>query len=156
MTAALVFFRPSQPFLPFYGSELTMCRAHVFVVLLALGSAAPLNAQAPLDTVLDRLRSGQTIRVRTQDLGRVEGRLLRLQDDALRVEGAGSPDISVATIDSLWVRRHATATGAIVGGLALGLIGYIVLNCSGQDDCPSGQGAVGAAVGFGGGALGGP
>src|SRR6266496_4653897 len=99
-----------------------MCRPHVCVALLALGSPPALSAQDSLEAVLHGLRPGQMIRVKTVPQGRMEGRLLMLQDNTLRLQRWGSPDVPVANIDSLWVRGHALATGAIVGGVAGGLV----------------------------------
>lgn len=112
------------------------------VVLLVLGSAAPLNAQTALDTVLNRLRPGQTIRVSTRDQGRAEYRF-------------GSRDMAVTSIDSLWVRGRATGTGAIVGGLTLGAIAFAIVSggCSPGADCSGVEGPAAAAVGLAGGAL---
>lgn len=121
---------------------------------LVLGSAAPLNAQA-LDHVLNRVPSGRTIQVRTRDQGRVEATLLRLEDNSLRLERAGLPDIPVASIDSVWVRGHATATGAIVGGAALAAVFALIMStaCEPGADCSGVEVPAAAAVGFAGGAL---
>jgi len=112
------------------------------VALLVLGSAAPLNAQIALDTVLNRLRPGQTIRVSIRDQGRVEARF-------------GSRDIAATSIDSLWVRGRSTATGAIVGGLTLAAISFAIVSgtCSPGADCSGVEVPAAAAVGLGGGAL---
>lgn len=132
-----------------------MCSPHVCVALLVLGSPAALRAQAPLDAAVHRLRPGQMIRVRTLDQGRAEGRLLTLQDNVLRLQRDGSPDVPVANIESLWVRGRATATGAIVGGLALGLtFGYVATGvCNDEGDCGGVEVPAATAVGLAGGAL---
>jgi len=132
-----------------------MHRAHVFVALLLLGSAAPLNAQSPLDTVLSRLRSGQTIRVSTRAHGRAEARFLGLHDNALSLAGTGSPDVLVAGIDSVWVRGHMTGTVALVGALTLGTVFAVVVSgeCRPGGDCSSIEVPVSAAVGVASGAL---
>lgn len=119
-----------------------MHRRPMLVVLLALGSAAPLNAQTALDTVLNRLRPGQTIRVSTRDQGRVEYRF-------------GSRDIAVTSIDSLWVRGRSTATGAIVGGLTLAAVSFAIVSgaCDPGADCSGVEVPAAMAVGLVGGAL---
>ena len=112
------------------------------LILLVLGSAAPLSAQTPLDTVLNRLRPGQTIRVSTRDQGRTEVRF-------------GSRDLAVTSIDSLWVRGRSTVTGAIVGGLALGAVAAAIVSgaCEPGADCSGVEVPAAAAVGLVGGAL---
>jgi hypothetical protein len=114
----------------------------LLVVLVVLGSTAPLNAQTLLDTVFSRIRPGQTIRVSTRDQGRVEYRF-------------GSRDFAVTSIDSLWVRGRSTATGAIVGGLTLGAVSWAIVSgaCSPGADCSGVEVPAAAAVGLVGGAL---
>lgn len=114
-----------------------MCRPYVCVALLALGSPVALYAQESLGSVVQGLRPGQMIRVKTVQAGRVEARLLTLDGNTLRVQRENSPDIPVANIDSLWVQGHATGTGAIVGGLAGGLVfGVLIAGaCAHGADC---------------------
>ncbi len=130
-------------------------RLNAAIVLMLLGTPPSLEAQTRLDTVISRLRPGQTIRVTSRDFlgGRAEGRLAGIQDGVLRLQPADSPDIPLAGIDSVWVRGRATVKGAIVGAVVLGVTGYLVVNCSGQNDCPGYQGPAGAAAGLAGGAL---
>jgi len=132
-----------------------MHRSHVFVALLVLGSAPLLNAQSPLDTVLSRLRSGQTIRVSTRDQGRVQARFLGRQDNAVRFAGTGSPDVLIASIDTVWVRGHATGTVALLGALTLGTVFAVLVSgdCASGSDCSSIEVPVAGAVGVASGAL---
>jgi hypothetical protein len=132
-----------------------MCNPHVWVALLALGSPPALGAQGSLEAVLQRLRPGQMVRVRTVQQGRMEGRLFVLQDNTLRLQRRGSPDVPVANIDSLWVQGHALATGAIVGGAAGGLVLGILASraCADTSDCSGVEVPASVGVGLAGGAL---
>ncbi len=67
------------------------------------------------------LRPGQTVRVWQADGQRFEGRLVAVDSSPLVLRFAGShPVVALTAIDSLWVRRHSTRHGAIVGGILVG------------------------------------
>src|SRR6266699_3604880 len=67
------------------------------------------------------LRPGQTVRVCLADGQRFEGRLVAVDSSPLVLRFAGShPVVALTAIDSLWVRRHSTRSGALVGGILVG------------------------------------
>jgi hypothetical protein len=86
-----------------------MGRATAVVLLLAV-SAGGVQAQ---ENPLRQLKPGQTVRVKTVDGPRF---VTRLGDGP-----PAEPPFDVARVDSLWVRGHATGTGALVGAAVAGL-----------------------------------
>ena|SRR6266480_1806661 len=67
------------------------------------------------------LRPGQTVRVWLADGQRFEGRLVAVDSSPLVLRFAGShPVVALTAIDSLWLRRHSTRNGALVGGILVG------------------------------------
>jgi hypothetical protein len=133
-----------------------MCGPRVWIALLALGSPPALGAQGSLEAVLHELRPGQMVRVRTVQQGRMEGHLLMLQDNTLRLQPGGSPDVPVANIDSLWVvQGHALLTGAIVGGAVGGLVLGVLASkaCADYPDCSGVEVPASVGLGLAGGAL---
>jgi hypothetical protein len=88
-----------------------------FVLLVPLmrvdGQATPLRDVS--------LRAGQTVRVRLRDGQRFEARLAGVDSSPLALRFARAPQVVPASsIDSLWVRRHGAARGALVGGIVVG------------------------------------
>jgi hypothetical protein len=96
--------------------------------------------QAPLELVvtvaaaqepppLPELRPGAPVRLEaTTVLGRLEGRFERYTPDSLIVHVLGGARMAVpaSTLTALWVRGHATKTGAIVGGaVGAAVVGFL-------------------------------
>ncbi|MDH4045610.1 MAG: hypothetical protein OEY20_03510 [Gemmatimonadota bacterium] len=124
-----------------------------------------LHAQSTAD--FGRLEPGQVVRVSTVGKSRFVTRLGGVpRDPTVELFAHAEVPVDVARVDSLWVRGHATWTGAIVGAAVLtplGFLGWGVL-CEAADDdgCASwglvaglamGTGAAGALLGAGVGAL---
>jgi hypothetical protein len=89
--------------------------------------------QAPSDSALGQVHPGDVIRVRTLDGRLVASRLVALeaapvparalQPAPLQFRFSGQPaPVPVASVDSLWVRGHASRLGSRVG-MAVGAIG---------------------------------
>lgn len=142
-------------------------RTHVLILSMAvLGATLPDGATAqmlgPQDSLvgaaLARLQPGKGIRLHTAGLGRLEGKFASLTDSTVTLGMApGEMKVALAGIDSLWQRGSATGSGALLGGLTGGILlgGLGVAVCS-DYDCSGGQVgafAVGALVGFAGGAV---
>ena len=67
------------------------------------------------------LRPGQTVRVWLADGQRFEGRLVGVDSSPLVLRFAGShPVVALTAIDSLWLRRHSSGRGALIGGILVG------------------------------------
>jgi hypothetical protein len=121
------------------------------------------NPVADLDSALGaalwRLKPGATIRLHERERGRIEGRFVGMSGTTFTMAVQSEPnDFPFATVDSLWVRRTAVKTGAIVGaipGAVAGTLFGILINglgCSddGGDPCPEAiplAGLAGAAAG---------
>ena len=67
------------------------------------------------------LRSGQTVRVRLANGQGLEAKVVGIDSTtgALRFAGAQAA-VSISSIDAMWVRRHATGRGALIGGAIVG------------------------------------
>jgi hypothetical protein len=115
----------------------------------------------------DRLRAGQTVRVRLADGQRFEAKLVGV-DSNLVLRFAQSPQtVPISSIDSLWLRRRGTGRGALIGGVVVGgaafALGALVCTALGEGDgCSNWDyvtgfglagGAVGALLGAGVGSL---
>lgn len=98
-----------------------MIRLLFLIAAVSLAPLADVVGQAEPATVLARLRTGQTLRVRLHDGQRLQARLASVASEPpiLRLAGRVLP-IPPSTVDSLWVQGHATRTGALVGGIVLG------------------------------------
>jgi len=98
----------------------------VSFILLSLVALAILPAALPgqdsLPPQLRGLKAGQRVRLRTVAGQLLEARVARPTTDpaGLRLAAADS-SITVAAIDSLWLRHTKAGTGAWIGGIALGL-----------------------------------
>ncbi len=105
------------------------------------------------------LRPGQTVRVWLANGQRFEGRLVAVDSSPLVLRFVESHAVVALTaIDSLWVRRHSTRSGAIVGGILVGgvIFAGVATLCTlgGDGNCDSWSSVAGAAlVGGGVGAL---
>ena len=113
-----------------------MIRVHC--VLIPIFACAPLRAQVPEASPPLTLRPNEVVRLRAHDGLRIEGRLLEVDGSSqrLRISSLASP-VSVSDIDSLWVRRRATGTGAIVGAAAGGMLLFVpnYLICGSEGPC---------------------
>ena len=68
-----------------------------------------------------RLRAGQTVRVRLADGQRFEARLVGVDSSPLVLRFAQSPQgVPISSIDSLWLQRHSSGRGALIGGILVG------------------------------------
>ena len=67
------------------------------------------------------LRPAQTVRVWLADGQRFEGRLVAVDSSPLVLRFAGPhPVVALTAIDSLWLRRHSSGRGALIGGILVG------------------------------------
>jgi hypothetical protein len=81
-----------------------------------------LAAQTTLDSVARHLRPGQRIRLHSQTGQRAEGRFTVYDRDQAAVQLAmRDTTIRFGMVDSLWVRKSGAKTGAIVGGVVVGV-----------------------------------
>lgn len=72
-----------------------------------------------------RLKQDSQIQLYTEGLGRIEGRFLISRDDTLFLLATQKEmRIPIDSIDELRVRGRATKTGAIAGGVVVGLVGF--------------------------------
>jgi hypothetical protein len=86
---------------------------------LSIPFAAVYGQRKPSQNVA--LRPGQTVRVLLADGQRFEGRLVAVDSSPLVLRFEGShPVVALTAIDSLWLRRHSTRSGALVGGILVG------------------------------------
>jgi hypothetical protein len=80
--------------------------------------ASPAQQQAQVRAQLDMLRLSSPLRVGAST-GRQEGRLLLRTADSLGITGkAGEIRVSRLAVDSLWIRRHHTLPGLLIGTAA--------------------------------------
>jgi hypothetical protein len=83
-------------------------------------SAPPGHLQAQLQMI----ELSSRLRLRT-DSARQEGRLILRTDDSVGIRGAaGEVHLPLTAVDSVWVRRHYTGTGFLIGAL-LGAGAYV-------------------------------
>jgi hypothetical protein len=122
--------------------------------------AAPLSAQSADSVLAPLVPKSKLVRFSVGD-AYITGRLIALTSGvATLATETGNQTATLASIDAIWVRGHATKTGAIVGGVAGAIlfgafVGYAV-NGLCEVDCDNSflEGAlVGGAIGLGGGAL---
>src|SRR6267378_5577867 len=95
-------------------------RSGVFLAwcVLSIPFAAVYGQKASQDIAL---RPGQTVRVWLSDGQRFEGRLVGVDSSPLVLRFAGShPVVALTAIDSLWLRRHSSGRGALIGGILVG------------------------------------
>jgi hypothetical protein len=114
--------------------------------------------QASVDSAsIVQLRPDRFVRIEAPELGRVSGRVQSLTGAALVLErDAGQRTVSLAAIDTIWVRARRTKTGAIVGGI-LGAVGGAFLGALADGlceyDCGGNSVLPGAVLGAGAGAI---
>lgn len=118
-------------------------RALLGLSLVAFGppglvSQGPPNAVkpewSPIQTELNRMKLSSRIRLLTTNAGRQEGRLFFRTVDSLGVRGVegGETRLALVAVDSMWVRRHRTGLGFLIGTL-VGGAGFLVIKSSGYD-----------------------
>jgi hypothetical protein len=117
-------------------------------------SAAGVHAQEPASQGLDSasillLKPDRFIRIQLPELGRMEGRVgFRTESEMVLQMDEQNRTVTLASVDTLWVRGRRTKTGAIIGGI-LGIGGGIFLgalaNALCEYDC-GGNYVVGGAV----------
>lgn len=133
-----------------------MVRMCLLIAAVSLAPLAELLGQAEPATALARLRTGQTLRIRLHDGQSLQARVASV-DSEPRIVRSAAPDLAIplSAIDSLWLKRHATKTGALVGAIVLGAgMGATVASyCSTGDECADGAWLAGAGIGAGAGAL---
>jgi len=95
--------------------------------VLLLFPPSSLTAQGTLDSIARRLEPGQVLRLAFSGQG-LEGRFSHytLDPPALRFAD-GESSVSLARIDSLWVRGNAAGRGAAIGALILGTPAAILM-----------------------------
>lgn len=89
---------------------------------LALTVPLQVRAQDSLPQAVRTIRPGRTLRIHMGDGRRLDGRFDSLSQVPLGLSIRKVPaPITLAGIDSLWVRGNAAKKGALIGGLALGI-----------------------------------
>jgi len=129
------------------------------LLLLSL-SAAPLGAQAADSMIAPLVARSSMVRLRMQGT-EVTGRLIAFTSGVATLDTeAGNRTATLASVDSIWVRAHATKTGAIAGGIAGAVIGGVLLGVAADAFCETDcdnvgfKGAVvGGVLGLGAGGL---
>ena len=88
--------------------------------------------QSPVQTQLNTIKLSSRLRLHTAT-DRQEGRLVFRTADSLGINGeAGEIRVSRLTVDSLWVRRHHTLLGLLIG-TAAGAGAYFLVTKSEED-----------------------
>lgn len=120
--------------------------------------SAPLVAQSAEEVLRPEAARRSVVRLGLRGT-RVTGRLAALSAGAAQIEEvAGLRSVSLAEVDSVWVRGRATKTGmlvgAVTGAIATGIFVGLVVSAICEVDCDN-AGLEGGLVGFGIGAVGG-
>lgn len=119
-----------------------MVRVPALVAALTVLGPVVLMAQRTAEISFPQLRPGQTVRVRTQDGERLEGRISAISPDqgAFTIgAGAAGASFPVTAVDSLWIQRHQVIAGAVVGGVIFAGAGLVFASafCSTVDCGPA-------------------
>lgn len=138
-------------------------RAVVAALLLAslagtLFSSATAQQITARQAAFENLADSQWVRLASPHVaGRHEGRLLQRSPDHLVLSAEPEPlRVAASTIDTLWTRGNAGLTGAIVGGVALGTLGALLVLASddpGEDFTTGGAMLFVGGIGLAGGAV---
>jgi hypothetical protein len=120
--------------------------------------STPLMAQSAEEVLRPEAGKRSVVRLQLQGT-RVTGRLVALSAGAAQIEAvAGLRSVSLAAVDSVWVRGRATKTGmlvgAVTGAIVTGIFVGLVVSAMCEVDCDN-VGLEGGLVGFGIGAVGG-
>lgn len=125
------------------------CTIAFFVLLFTMTVVAGSQAQT-LEVVPNAVTLNARVRVMAASLLQ-EGRVMERGESLELSAGDSSVRIQLIDIDSLWVRRTATATGAAVG-LIIGLLPIVLMCRDSIDECgvvPNGLLIIGASTGVG-------
>lgn len=98
---------------------------------------ASLAAQLSLDSVARQLKPGQTVRLHSQTGQRVEGRFTVYNPDPGVVQlNMRDTTVAFGSIDSIWVRKSGTGTGALLGAVIVGVPSALIFSslCSGLSE----------------------
>ena len=122
----------------------------LLLALLPLGAQGQESSRAG---AIAALEAGQRVRLQVEQLGRVEGRFLMADEEAMTF-AEGEP-IGLPDINRLWVRRRSTGKGARIGALVGGAVGIVfgiwmareVSHCDAYEPEPCIPTAAGAALG---------
>jgi hypothetical protein len=138
------------------------CRSHsAFAAFLLLAGAAGSMPAQTVEQALEPLAERRAvIRLRAEN-AMVTGRLQSLAVGSATLETTqGSRSVSLAGVDSVWVRHRSTGTGALIGGIAGGVAGGVFVGLLAAAVCESDceniglrGGLYGFAIGGAGGAL---
>jgi hypothetical protein len=138
-------------------------RTVVAALLLAslagtLFSSATAQQITARQAAFENLADSQWVRLASPHVaGRHEGRLLQRSPDHLVLSAEPEPlRVAASTIDTLWTRGNAGLTGAIVGGVALGTLGALLVLASddpGEDFTTGGAMLFVGGIGLAGGAV---
>jgi hypothetical protein len=125
----------------------------LIVLLVSLGAAGTLSAQAGQGFAVPGVAPGRAVRVAVPGEGRVSGDVLRVDAAGLTLDTDAGARTFATLPDTLWTRGRAVLPGTIVGGaagIAGGILLGLVANALCEYDC-------GAEVGYAaaGGLLGG-
>ena len=95
----------------------------LFPALAMAQTSRPIPEQAPM---FEALRDSQWVRVASTGYARREARLLEHDATEIVLDLERPLRIPVTSVDTLWNRRTASKTGALVGGLLGASIGVLV------------------------------
>jgi hypothetical protein len=96
--------------------------AFAFSSLLALSD---LGGQVPIESSIETLKPGETVRIRMTGGETIESRLVSVQPEPLGLQLARPGTILDAdAIDSLWVKGRATQAGTNIGALVGGVLSF--------------------------------
>jgi hypothetical protein len=106
-------------------------RTHiVFCILLILTS--PLEGQGLDSASVVLLKPDRFVRIQLPELGRLQGNVGFISgSDLYLVTEDGSRTVSLAAVDTLWIRGRRTTLGAVIGGV-IGLGGGFFLGLLAQ------------------------
>ena len=100
------------------------------LAFLVLGtSSAQAQDQDARDTLQRKTRPGDLLTIDVRDLGPVEGKLVRLDPDAVHIEfGRGTRPVAYSDIDRVRRRRNGIVLGTTIGaGFGLGYGTFIAM-----------------------------
>ena len=114
--------------------------------LLSQNTVTP--GQSSLQTQLNMMKLSSRLRLQTA-AGRQEGRLILRTADSLVVRGVEGDEthLPLVAIDSMWVSRHRTGLGLLIGTL-VGGVAYLVTTSASKEelDIPELDNAFGGAL----------
>ena len=101
--------------------------ALVVAVCLGVRATAQVPPSPDLRALsLRSLQAGRTVRITGRDIGTRTGSFAAVRDGALWFQDQPADrSVPLAGIDSVWVSRGHTGTGALVGGLIGSVVGLV-------------------------------